>query len=432
MPRNSYFQDDRKRVYLTFRTISFLTIQKLFMDFKTISRKKRFTILLILGLLSAVGPFSIDMYLPAFETIAKDFNTSIEHIQLSLTAFFIGIAAGQLIYGPLLDKYGRKKPLIVGFLIYIIASILCAYTKEVNHLIFLRFMQALGSCSGMVASRAMVRDLFEPREGAKVFSLLMLVVGISPIVAPSVGAFVLASFDWHIIFIILAILAFIILLGVIFILPESYKGNKEMSLRPQHIISGFWRVFINPTFILYAAVGGFASSGLYAYLAGSSFVLQNLFGLSESQYGMVFGIVASSLIIATQFNRLLLNRWQSEDISKKASLFQAISGVLLVILALSGWINLYALIGLICLFLCAQGFIFPNTSALALAPFGKLAGSASALLGCIQMALGAITSALVSYFHNETVLPMVSVMCFGALVSFLIYTFLPKINIVKK
>ncbi|HLT86151.1 MAG TPA: multidrug effflux MFS transporter [Sphingobacterium sp.] len=396
------------------------------MNINAVSRKKRFAILLTLGLLSAIGPFSIDMYLPAFETIALDFETTIEHIQLSLTSFFIGIAFGQLIYGPLLDKFGRKKPLLFGLVIYIVASILCAYTKEPDHLIFLRFMQALGSCSGMVASRAMVRDIFEPREAAKVFSMLMLVIGISPILAPSIGAFVLTNFDWHIIFVILAVLAFFILLSVIFILPESYQGNKEMSLRPRYIITDFWQVFRNPTFLLYAAVGGFASSGLYAYLSGSPFVLQRLFGLSEAQYGAAFALVASSLILATQLNRVLLNRWNSEAISKKASFLQASAGILLVIITLAGGMNLYILLGLICLFLCSQGFIFPNTSALALAPFGRLAGIASALLGCIQMALGALTSASVSYFHNGSMVPMVAVMFASASIAYLIYFLVDK------
>ncbi|PRD46310.1 multidrug effflux MFS transporter [Sphingobacterium haloxyli] len=391
------------------------------MNINAVSRKKRFATLLTLGLLSAIGPFSIDMYLPAFETIALDFETTIEHIQLSLTSFFVGIAFGQLVYGPLLDKFGRKKPLLIGLVIYIGASILCAYTKEPNHLIFLRFMQALGSCSGMVASRAMVRDIFEPKEAAKVFSMLMLVIGISPIVAPSVGAFVLTNFDWHIIFVILAILAFLILLGVIFILPESYQGNKEMSLRPRAIIADFWHVFRNPIFLLYAAVGGFASSGLYAYLSGSPFVLQRLFGLSEAEYGAAFAFVASSLIIATQLNRVLLNRWNSEETSKKASFLQAAAGISLVTITLAGGMNLYVLLGLICLYLCSQGFIFPNTSALALAPFGKLAGIASALLGCIQMALGAFTSASVSYFHDGSMIPMVAVMCASASIACLIY-----------
>lgn len=397
-----------------------------YMNINAVSRKKRFAILLTLGLLSAVGPFSIDMYLPAFETIALDFKTTIEHIQLSLTSFFVGIAFGQLIYGPLLDKFGRKKPLLVGLLIYIGASFLCAYTKEPNHLIFLRFLQALGSCSGMVASRAMVRDIFPPREAAKVFSMLMLVIGISPIVAPSVGAFVLANFDWHIIFIILAALAILIFISVIFVLPESYQGNKKMSLHPRNILSDFWRVFKHPTFMLYAAIGGVASSGLYAYLSGSSFVLQRLFGLSEAEYGGAFALVASSLIIATQLNRILLNRWSSESISQKANIFQASAGILLVVFALSGGTSLSILLGLICLFLCCQGFIFPNTSALALAPFGSLAGIASALLGCIQMGLGALTSASVSYFHNDSMLPMVSVMCASASIACLVYFLAPK------
>lgn len=391
------------------------------MNINAVSRKKRFAVLLTLGLLSAVGPLSIDMYLPAFDTIALDFDTSIEHIQLSLTSFFVGIAFGQLIYGPLLDKYGRKRPLLVGLAIYIVASILCAFTKDATHLIFLRFLQALGSCSGMVASRAMVRDLFEPREAAKVFSMLMLVIGISPILAPSVGAFVLTHFDWHVIFVILGVLAGLILLGVVFILPESYSGNKAMSLQPKYILRNFWSVFKNSTFLLYAAVGGFAASGLYAYLSGSPFVLQRLFGLSEAQYGGAFAFVASSLIIATQLNRVFLNRWQSESISKIASTIQAMSGILLLVITLSGGMNLYILLGLICIFLCSQGFIFPNTSALALAPFGQLAGIASALLGCLQMALGAITSATVSYLHNGSMLPMVSVMCGGSVIACLIY-----------
>lgn len=396
------------------------------MDFNHFTKGKRTTIIVLLGLMSAVGPFSIDMYLPAFDRIAAEFNEPVSRIQLSLTAFFVGIALGQLIYGPLLDKYGRKKPLLIGLCLYIIASTLCAYASNADQLIVLRFIQALGSCSGLVAGRAMVRDYFSPREGAKVFSMLMLVIGISPIIAPSAGAFILANFDWHVIFIILTILALIILTGVIFILPESYAGNKKMSLHPKAITKGFWEVFRNKTFFLYAFVGGFAASGLYAYLGGSSYVLQNIYGLSESEYGLAFAFVAVSLIISTQLNRLLLNRFDSESISKRAVVIQATAGILMVTFTLLGWMSLFLLLGLIALFLCGQGFTFPNTSALALVPFSKLAGSASALLGCIQMALGAITSGLVSYFHNETQLPMVAIMCGGSLTALLLYTFLPK------
>ncbi len=382
-------------------------------------------ILFILGLLSAIGPFSIDMYLPAFKTIAADFNTSIDHIQLSLSSFFIGVASGQLIYGPLLDKYGRKKPLIFGLCLYILASLFCAITDSADHLILYRFVQALGSCSGMVAARAMVRDLYKPEEAAKIFSLLMLVVGISPLLAPSVGAFVLHNMEWHTIFIILASIAFIILLGTIFLLPESYSGNKEMSLRPKAILGGYWEVLKNPVFLTYCLVGSLSSSGLYSYLAGSSFVMQTTFGLSETAYGTVFAIIASALVLATQINRFVLNRWTSTEISKFANLSQVIISIGLISLTVFHIINLPLMVLFIFLYLFCQGFIFPNTSAMALAPFSKLAGSASALLGCIQMALGALFSALVSFFHNDTAVPMVALMGLCSILGLVAYNLLP-------
>ena len=248
-------------------------------------KNNRKVTLLILGLLSAIGPFSIDMYLPAFENIAADFNSPLEKVQLSLTSFFIGIAFGQIIYGPLLDKYGRKKPLLVGLAIYFIASLLCVFTRDINHLIFLRFLQALGSCGGMVGARAMVTDYYNSREAARVFSLLMLVIGISPILAPSAGAMLLNYLDWHYIFLILAFMALAIFMATLFLLPESFQGNKDLSLAPKSIVKTFWTVLSNKVFITYCLIGSIASSGTYAYLAGSSFVIQKNFGLTKSEYG---------------------------------------------------------------------------------------------------------------------------------------------------
>ncbi|QBQ42131.1 Bcr/CflA family efflux MFS transporter [Sphingobacterium psychroaquaticum] len=378
-------------------------------------------ILLILGFLSAIGPFSIDMYLPAFQTIATDFNTSVDKVQLSLTSFFIGIAFGQLIYGPLLDKYGRKKPLMAGLVIYISTTLLCLFTRDIEHLIVLRFLQALGSCAGMVASRAMIQDYYEPREAARVFSLLMLVIAISPILAPSAGALLLQYFDWHYIFASLATIGFLILLATIFLLPESYAGDPSFSLRPKAILGKFTEVLTNQTFLLYALVGSIASSGMYAYLAGSSFVMQQYFGLTQSQYGLAFAFVASAMVIATQINRAILKRWNSSQISRSANIWQSCIGILMVLSLVSGNLNFPTLLGLIFLFLLGHGFIFPNTSALALSPFKALAGSASALLGCIQMGIGALTSGLVSYFHNDTPYPMVTVMCLTACISLAIH-----------
>lgn len=380
-------------------------------------------ILLVLGLLSAIGPFSIDMYLPAFETISKDFETSIDRVQLSLTAFFIGIAVGQLIYGPLLDRFGRKRPLIIGLFIYILTSILCVFTRDIESLILLRFLQALGSCAGMVASRAMVQDYYEPREAARVFSLLMLVVAISPILAPSAGAFLMEHADWHYIFITLCAIGILIIIGTFFFLPESYKGNPNFSLLPPAIVRQYWGVFINRTFISYCLIGSIASAGLYAYLAGSSFIIQELYGLSKKEYGLVFAFVASALIFATQLNRWLLKRWTMSQISRAANTGQALVGLAMLFSIWSHSLNLALLIALIFGYLLCQGFIFPNTSAMALSPFKRTAGSASALLGCLQMGLGALSSAMVSFFHDGTEAPMLLVMCGCACIALLLHLF---------
>ncbi|SEK63423.1 multidrug effflux MFS transporter [Parapedobacter koreensis] len=384
------------------------------------TKRHRLFIFIILGLLSAVGPFSIDMYLPGFDSIAASLHTTVAHIQLSLTSFFIGIASGQIVYGPLLDRFGRKIPLIVGLVIYIAASVGCALTNSADNLMIYRFIQALGSCGGMVASRAMVRDFFGPSESAKVFSLLMLVIGISPILAPTVGSFVIAHWNWHGIFIVLAVITACILAVVSFFLPESRGPNPEMSLMPKPITQSYWQVFKTRQFFTYAFAGGLASSGLYAYLAGSPYIMVSLYGLDEKQYGLVFAFIASALITASQLNSILLNKYSSEKIAKIALVTQSSIGLMLTFLCVTGLINLWLMIGLIFLFLGSQGFVFPNTSALALSPFSKLAGSASALMGSIQMGCGALSSALVSYLHNETTVPMAAVMAGCAVLSLFI------------
>lgn len=361
------------------------------------------------------------MYLPAFETIARDFDSSIDKVQLSLTAFFIGIAVGQMFYGPLLDKFGRKKPLVVGLCIYLLTTLFCIFTRDVNSLILLRFLQALGSCAGMVASRAMIQDYYDSKEAARVFSLLMLVVAISPILAPSAGAFLLEHFDWHYIFVSLFGIGLIILLGTLFFLPESYNGDRNFSLSPRSIIQKYWSVFINKTFIGYCLVGSIAAAGLYAYLAGSSFIFQEIYGLTKKEYGLIFAFAASALIIATQLNRFFLKRWSMSQISKIANIGQSCVGIAMLIFAFSGAINLNILVGLLFCYLLFQGFIFPNASAMALAPFKASAGSASALLGFLQMGLGALSSGLVSLLHNKTQAPMLIVMCFCACASFAIH-----------
>lgn len=380
-----------------------------------------FYLILILGLLSAIGPFSIDMYLPAFPDIAKNLNTTESKVLLSLSSFFIGISAGQLVYGPLLERFGRKKPLYVGLSIYLLASLGCALAGSVNALITLRLLQALGGCVGMVAARAMVRDMFDVKENARVFSLLMLVVAVSPIIAPTAGGYVTALLGWRWVFILLMIINVITIAGIYFLLPESKKPDPNFSLKPVPILNNFASVIKHPQFYTYALTAAISAAGLYAYIGGSPSVFMGTYHVTEKQYGWIFALIAMGLIGASQLNSVLLKTYTSEQIIKVALACQSAIGLILVILTLLGWNDLFITIFLIFLFLCCQGFTFPNASALSLAPFGHNAGSASALLGAIQMSIGACTSALVSVFQNKTALPMAGVMSCCAIGAFTVY-----------
>lgn len=384
------------------------------------TKKKYFLTILILGTLSAISPFSIDMYLPGFPAIARDLNTTVANVQLSLSSFFVGISIGQLLYGPLLDRYGRKKPLYFGISLYLVSSVGCTFANSVEALIIFRFLQALGGCVGMVAARAMIRDLFPVTEIAKVFSLLMLVIGVSPLLAPTIGGYVTASFGWHYVFIILTAMSALILAAVHFALPESREPDKTISLKPKPILKSFFTVLKHPQFYTYTLTGSIAASGLYAYIAGSPYIFMEIFKVNEQQYGWIFAFIAIGIIGASQLNTILLRRFLSENIIVGALICQAITGSILLLGAFYGFTGLKSTILLIFIFLCCQGFSFPNSSALALTPFSRNAGSASALMGSIQMALGAFASVMVSILSNHTALPMTGVMALCALSSLIV------------
>ncbi len=387
------------------------------------SKQNQFYLILILGLLTAIGPLSIDMYLPAFPAIAKGLHTSVSSVMLSLSSFFIGISFGQLIYGPLLERFGRKNPLYFGLIIYAVSSFACATALTVNTLIIFRFLQAMGGCVGMVASRAMVRDLFEVKDNAKIFSTLMLVVAVSPIVAPTLGGYITAYLGWRYIFGMLIVVISVIILAVYFLLPESKKPDPNFSLRPSSIIKSFVTIIKNPQFGIYTFTGAAAYAGLYAYISGSPFVFMVLFKVSEKYYGWIFAFIAAGLISASQFNNFLLRKYSSEQIIKWALYIQNTIGLLLVASSFFGVHDLYVIIILIFMFLCCQGFIYPNASALSMAPFGSNAGSASALMGFIQMSVGGFMSAMVSFLQNGSSLPMTGIMAFCSISAALILTF---------
>ncbi|SFH20777.1 multidrug effflux MFS transporter [Pontibacter chinhatensis] len=374
------------------------------------TRKQYFVIILILGSLATISPFSIDMYLPGFPAIASDLKTTIAQVQLSLTAYLVGISVGQLLYGPLLDRYGRKKPLYVGLFIYILTSLACAYTESINSFVLMRFLQAIGGCVGMVAAQALVRDIFPVNKTAQAFSLLTLVIAVSPMVAPTVGGYVTAAFGWHSVFVILAVITALIMLGVYFFLPEGRPADPSISLKPKPVLKSFISVLKQEQFLLYTLAGGIATAAPFAYIAGSADVFMNIYKVSEQEYGWIFAFLAFAMIGSTQLNHFILNRFKSEQVINFTLFYQTAVGILLVVGTYYGWFSIISLIVLLFVFLTGQGLLNPNATALSLAPFSKNTGSAAALLGSFRMAMGGLMSAAVSVMHTGTALPMVSVM----------------------
>ncbi|MCP9234958.1 Bcr/CflA family efflux MFS transporter [Lewinella sp. JB7] len=373
-------------------------------------KANRFFLILVLGSLTTIGPLSIDMYLPAFGGIAAALGTDISRVSLSLSSFFVGLAIGQLIYGPLLERFGRKRPMYIGLLIYALSSVACASATTVEALIVFRFFQALGACGGLVASRAIVRDLFETREMAKIFSLLMMVIAVSPIIAPTLGGFITGAFGWRYVFVVLTVLSLSILAGAYFLLAGFERKNRQYSLRPAAVLENYVSIITDSHFLLYALTGAFSSAGLYAYISGSPHLYLELFGIDEQQYGIVFAIIAAGLVTATQLNNRVLRNRSSERIVWLALLGQCTVAVLLVLDVLLGFADLYLTTALIFAYLFCLGFIFPNASALSLDTMRRSAGSASALMGSLQMAVGAVASALVGILQGGSALTMVGMM----------------------
>ena len=382
--------------------------------------KKYIQLILILGSLTALGPFSIDMYLPGFSGIAKDLHTTVAKVSMSLSSYFIGISAGQLLYGPLLDRFGRKKPLFIGLLVYILASLGCVYVTDIDAFIFLRFIQAIGSCAATVASVAMVRDLFPVKDIPKVFSLLMLVLGLSPMLAPTIGGYVTEDYGWHTVFFILMCMGIAILIAAQVGLPNSFKPDTSISLKPKPIINNFLKVLKEPQFYTYAFTGSIAFSGLFTYVAASPIIFMDIYHVDAKTYGWIFAFMSVSFIGSSQLNSILLKRFSSEQMIFAALIAQSVISIVFLILALNNLLGLYQTIIMLFLFLGCLGISNPNTAGLTMAPFAKNAGSASALMGAIQLGLGALASFAVGVFVKNSVWPMVIIMTSTTIIAFIV------------
>jgi DHA1 family bicyclomycin/chloramphenicol resistance-like MFS transporter len=388
----------------------------------TSSRSSNSLILLILGALSTVSPFSIDLYLPAFAQIAEDLHTTSARVSLSVSSYFIGLAAGQILYGPLLDRFGRKKPLYVGLSVYLVATLLCTQARSVEMLVAVRFLQALGGCVAWVGAMAMVRDFFPVEQSARVFSLLVLILGVSPLLAPTVGGFIADALGWQAVFIALMIIVLLIFIATIFYLPEGHKPDPGISLKPRPILTSFWTIIKTPQFYTYAGAGAFAFATLFIYVAGSPIIFMDKFHVTPKVYGGLFALLSVGFIGGSQVNIFLTRKYKSQTLFRIALTCQAVISVIFVIGAYLDWYGLYATLGFFFLLLTCLGILNPNASALALAPFSRNAGSAASLVGFLQIGVAALASSCVGVFNSTDIAPIIAILAGTSVLALVILT----------
>ena len=379
-----------------------------------------FFLILIIGALNTITPFSIDMYLPAFPQIANDLHTSIGNVALSVSTYFLGFALGQILYGPLLDRFGRKRPLYAGLILYIIATISCTASGTIEALLIMRFFQALSGCVASVAAMAMVRDFFPVDKSARIISLLVLILGASPLLAPTAGSFIVTAWGWPFVFVVLAAIALVMLLVVFFFLPEGHEPDKTISLKPKPIVNGFKVILFEPRFYVFALAGTFSFSGLFVYVAGSPAIFMDYFHLSAKAYGGIFALLSIGFIGGSQMNHILTRKYSNERILRTTLFCQVILSALFLIGSVNAWYGLIPVIVFLFLLLSCAGLTYPNAAALALAPFAKNAGTASALLGFIQIGIGGLISACVGMLHFKGSLTIALIMASTTIIALIL------------
>ncbi|HWC60964.1 MAG TPA: multidrug effflux MFS transporter [Verrucomicrobiae bacterium] len=398
--------------------------------------QNRYLIIVILGALSTISPFAIDMYLPAFPQIAEAMHTSTARVSLSLSSYFAGLAIGQLFYGPMLDRFGRKLPLYGGLSLFIVASMLCLTARTVEWLIAFRFLQALGGCSAQVSAMAMVRDFFHVDETAKIISLLILIISASPLLAPSIGVYVAVHFGWQWVFIVLS--AFVLLMMAVskWVLPEGHEADKNVSLRLSPIAKNYVAVLKEPQFITYSLAGAFAFSGLLVYVSSSPIIFMEVFHLSAQKFGAIFAGLAVGFIGSNQVNVILLRKFSSEQIFRATLWVECPVALLLLIGTLGGWFGLKATLVLLFISLTSLGLAYPNAAALSLVPFDRNIGSASAMLGFLQIGVSGLASASIGIFNSHTMMPVALILCTTSFVGLAILIigkrYIPQVHFVEE
>jgi MFS transporter, DHA1 family, multidrug resistance protein len=386
----------------------------------------RARIAVILGALTAMGPLAIDTYLPALPTIARDLRASAAAVQVSLAMYFVGIALGQAFYGPLSDRIGRKPALSFGLTVFIGSSVGCALAWNVESLIAFRFLQALGGCAPLVIPRAVVRDHFDERESVQMLSMLILVMGLAPILGPLVGGQLLVNFGWRSVFWVLTAYGATWFVVVALFLPESLPLERRRRQPVRMILATYRQLLGDRIYIRYVLAGGFMFSGLLTYITGSPFVFIEIYQVPPERFGLFFGTNAAGIIAASQINRWLAGRMDPRRTVRIILPIAMIAGFGMLFSAITGLGGFAGILVPLFCFIACYGFIMPNTTALAMAPYGAIAGSASALLGTLQFVMGATAGALVGALGNGTAVPFAAVIAGCGFGAFTTYQSLPR------
>lgn len=366
--------------------------------------------LILMGLLTALGPLAIDMYLPAFPMMAIDLNTSEGNVERTLASYLLGLALAQLFYGPISDRFGRKPPLIFGLVLFSIASFVVAFSQDIEHLTLWRIAQAFGGAAGMVMPRAVIRDQLDTRDAAKALSIIMLIMGATPILAPILGGQILLFANWRIIFYIMTLCGVALLFSSVWFMRETLDPENITPLHPKVIFTNYKELFKHQGFLFYSLAAAFGSAGMFAYISGSARTFISVFNVPVAWFGVLFGINAFCLILASQIGVRLLNVASPSRLLRLAQNTQLSIVLFGLICTFFGIINVYGMMAMLMGFMACQGIISPNAAALALAEQGRRLGAASALMGTLQMLCGALAGLAISSWQQLSPLPLATIL----------------------
>lgn len=375
--------------------------------------------LLLVAAMAAVGPVSIDMYLPGFPAIEREFG--VRGVETTMAAYLVGIAVSQLFYGPISDRFGRKPPLYFGFALYALGGAGCALAASMPALTLMRVVQALGGSSGFVIGRAIVRDRCEPHEAARAFSLLMMIVALGPVLAPAVGGVVVTHFGWRATFVFQAALGVALLAATHFALRESRPESSIVPLRIASVLRTYLRLGADRTLIGYSLVGGFGMGALFTYVTGAPTVLTHRYGLSPQQFGGLIGLNGFAFMTASRLNMIALRTIGPREVLARYVWLPLILGGALFLLTWLWPVPLWVVVALQLSFFVTVGRVTPNVAAIALTPHGAQAGAASALMGALQSALAMLSGFAVATFNDGTVSTLAAIMTVGGALTWVSY-----------